>query len=184
MAVGNGGYVGLVAQQGGGLHVAAAFDPRACRQTGGPGAAAAGVLAEAGLPALDELATARWHGTPGLTRRTRPLADERLFVLGDAAGYVEPFTGEGIAWALASGRIIAGPALAAIERWEPRLADEWARRHRRAVVQRQAICRAAATVLRRPWLVRAACDVVTVLPGAARRLIDRLNAPPSFPEAS
>ncbi|MHB1558089.1 MAG: NAD(P)/FAD-dependent oxidoreductase, partial [Isosphaeraceae bacterium] len=71
MAVGKAGYVGLVVQDGGGLHVAAALDPAECRRRGGPGAAAAAILAEARLPALDELATADWRGTPGLTRRTR-----------------------------------------------------------------------------------------------------------------
>lgn len=184
MAVGKAGYVGLVVQDGGGLHVAAALDPAECRRPGGPGASAAQILAEAGLPALDELMTAAWRGTPGLTRRTRPLADDRLFVLGDAAGYVEPFTGEGIAWALASARAVAGPALVAIKRWDSRLAGEWARRHGRVVLRRQAICRAAAAVLRRPWLLRAACEVVSAVPYPARRLIACLNAPPRFPEMS
>ena len=46
----------------------------------------------------------QWRGTPPLTRRAPSLAAERVFVLGDAAGYVEPFTGEGMAWALASAR--------------------------------------------------------------------------------
>lgn len=184
MAVGKAGYVGLVVQDGGLLHVAAALDPGECRRPGGPGAAAADVLAEAGLPALDELTTASWRGTPGLTRRTQPLADERLFILGDAAGYVEPFTGEGIAWALASARAVVVPALDAIERWDVRLVGEWASRHARVVGRRQATCRAAAAVLRRPWLVRAACEVVSVLPGSARRLVEGLNAPPCFPEMS
>lgn len=184
MAVGKAGYVGLVVQDGGGLHVAAALDPAECRRPGGPGVSAAEILAEAGLPALDELTTAAWRGTPGLTRRTRPLADDRLFLLGDAAGYVEPFTGEGIAWALASARAVAGPALDAIERWDARLADEWVRRYWRVVGRRQAICRAAAAVLRRPWLTRAACEIVSAVPYAARRLIECLNAPPCSPEMS
>ncbi|MHB1561709.1 MAG: NAD(P)/FAD-dependent oxidoreductase, partial [Isosphaeraceae bacterium] len=105
-------------------------------------------------------------------------------VLGDAAGYVEPFTGEGIAWALASARAVAGPALDAIERWDARLVGGWARRHGRVVGRRQAICRAAAAVLRRPWLARAACEVVSAVPYPARRLIECLNAPPCLPEMS
>ena len=36
-----------------------------------------------------------WSGTPPLTTVPRWNAAERLFVMGDAAGYVEPFTGEG-----------------------------------------------------------------------------------------
>ena len=102
MALGAGGYVGIVRVEDGSVNVAAAFDPALVRRWGTPAAAAREVLAEAGAPALEGLLDVQWHGTPGLTRRTRPLARDRLFYLGDAAGYVEPFTGEGIAWA--SGR--------------------------------------------------------------------------------
>ena len=41
------------------------------------------------------------------------LAAERVFLLGDAAGYVEPFTGEGMAWAVTSGIAVAPLALRA-----------------------------------------------------------------------
>jgi flavin-dependent dehydrogenase len=43
-----------------------------------------------------------WLGTLPLTRRTPRPAGHRVLVVGDAAGYVEPFTGEGMAWALAT----------------------------------------------------------------------------------
>ncbi len=55
-------------------------EPGALRKAGGPGEAASVLLAEAGFPAIDGLASARWQGTPALTRRTRPLADTRVFV--------------------------------------------------------------------------------------------------------
>jgi menaquinone-9 beta-reductase len=184
MAVGKAGYVGLVRLREGCLHIAGALDPGRWREVGGPGAVASAVLAEAGFPPIEGLETARWQGTPGLTRRTSPLADVRLFVLGDAAGYVEPFTGEGIAWALASGRAIASLALRAVERWEPRLAGEWEIVYDRVVRRRQALCRAARLVLRLPWLAAAACEVMARFPGWTGRVVDRLNAPPSFVETS
>ena len=120
MAVGREGYVGAVRVEDGSLNVAAAFEPALVRRWGTPGLAAAAILAEAGFPPIAGLENAHWQGTAGLTRQTRPLAEERLFLLGDAAGYVEPFTGEGIAWALASGQAVAPLALQAMERWDPR----------------------------------------------------------------
>ena len=68
-----------------------------------------------------------------MTRQTWPLAQERLFLIGDAAGYVEPFTGEGIAWALSSAQAITPLALRAIEGWRPQLATDWADLHGRLV---------------------------------------------------
>lgn len=44
------------------------------------------------------------HHLPTLTARTR-VASERVVLVGDAAGAVEPFTGDGIAFAVQSGRI-------------------------------------------------------------------------------
>ena len=184
MAVGKDGYVGLVRLRDGSLHLAAALRPGALRKAGGPGEAASVLLAAAGFPAIDGLASARWQGTPALTRRTRPLADTRVFVVGDAAGYVEPFTGEGIAWALSSGRTIATLAFRAVERWEPRLIGEWEILHHRVVRRRQTLCRAASLVLRRPLLARAACELMSRLPGSTRRIVALLNAPSPSMEAS
>jgi menaquinone-9 beta-reductase len=184
MAIGRAGYVGLVRLADGRLHLAAAFRPEILRETGRPAAATAATLAEAGFAAVPGLETAQWQGRTGLTRQTHPLADTRLFILGDAAGYVEPFTGEGIAWALASGRAMAPLALQAIDRWEPRLVRDWDILHDRVVRRRQLVCRAATAVLRRPLLVRAAFEAVARLPGLTARLVDSLNAPPDFVEAS
>ncbi len=184
MAVGRTGYVGLVRLGDGRLHVAGAVRPAVLHDAGGPGAAAAVILAEAGFAPVPGLGAALWRGTPGLTRRTRPLADERLLILGDAAGYVEPFTGEGIAWALATARAIGPLAARGIEHWEPPLAREWEVLHGRVVRRRQVLCRAAAGILRRPWLTRAAFEIISRLPVSVGRLLDHLNAAPPFVEAS
>ena len=61
------------------------------------------------------------RGTASLTRQTRPIAGERFFVLGDATGYIEPFTGEGMAWAMVSGQAIAPLVRQGIKYWEPSL---------------------------------------------------------------
>ena len=177
MAVGTGGYVGMVRVEDGSLNVAAALDPSLVRRFEAPGAAALEVLREAGAPGVLGLADAKWQGTAGLTRKTRPLAQDRLFLLGDAAGYVEPFTGEGIAWALASARAIEPLALRAIERWDARIAREWGHAHRRLVGRQQLVCRALALGLRQPWLVRLGFEIVERAPAAANAMLRHLNTP-------
>jgi flavin-dependent dehydrogenase len=184
MAVGAGGYVGMVRVEDGSLNVAAAFDAAFVRRVRTPGAAACEILREAGAPEIEDLAGALWQGTPGLTRRTRPLAQDRLFCLGDAASYVEPFTGEGIGWALASARAVEPIALRAIERWEPRLAQEWARAHRRLTGRRQLVCRAIALGLRQPWLMRLGLEILDRAPVAANGVMRVLNQSLAYSNAS
>jgi flavin-dependent dehydrogenase len=174
MTCGAGGYAGLVRLEDGRLDIAAAFDASEVR-SGGPGAAAVRLLQEAGWPAPDGLAELAWRGTPPLTRQARQVAAERLFVVGDAAGYVEPFTGEGIAWALASGTAVAPLAARAAERWRPELVRQWTVIHRRIVSRRQTVCRAAAAVLRRPWLTRLTVRVLGRAPLLAAPVIAGLN---------
>jgi len=183
MAAARGGYVGLVRVEDGALNVAAALDPHFVKQVGVPGAAAA-VLAEAGFAPIPSLARADWRGTAPLTRRTRPLAGARLFLIGDAAGYVEPFTGEGMAWALASAAAVAPLALRAAERWEPALGRQWAQAYREIVGGGQRFCRALALLLRYPRLAATVFTVVGRAPALAGPFLRQMNAPPLAPEAS
>jgi flavin-dependent dehydrogenase len=48
-----------------------------------------------------------WRSVTPLTRSPLPCARENLFFIGDAARVVEPFTGEGIYYALRSGELAA-----------------------------------------------------------------------------
>jgi flavin-dependent dehydrogenase len=155
MACGRSGYLGLVRLEDGRLDLAAAFDARWVRVCGGPGRAAVELLSEAGWPAVPGLLELSWRGTPALTRRARHLAAERLFLLGDAAGYIEPFTGEGMAWALAAGRAVAPLAARAASGWRPELAQAWSAIYHRLIARRQMLCRAISVVLRSPPLTRA-----------------------------
>jgi flavin-dependent dehydrogenase len=174
MACGEGGYVGLVRLEDGRLNLAAALDAGRVRAEGGPGAVAARLLADAGWPAPDGLARRAWKGTPALTRKAPRLAAGRVFVLGDAAGYVEPFTGEGMAWALAAGAAVAPLAARAANRRHPELAQEWSRLYAR-VIGRRVVCRATAAVLRRPALTRAVIRMLSRVPGLARPVVRSLG---------
>jgi flavin-dependent dehydrogenase len=179
MAVGRGGYVGLVRVEDGRLDVAAAFDASFVRDAGGLGLASAEVMHEAGFPAVPELEALPWRGTPALTRAPRRVAGERWFAVGDAAGYVEPFTGEGMAWAVASAVAVA--PLAA-RPWHPGLTREWETTHARRIRSRQATCRAAVRVLRSPRLSRWAVRLLSVAPALARPIVAALNRPAHAPE--
>ncbi|MEM8781655.1 MAG: hypothetical protein AAGE65_02270, partial [Planctomycetota bacterium] len=98
-----------------------------------------------------------WRVSP-LVSAYRPLvAATGLLVVGDAAGYVEPFTGEGMAWALQAAdgaAALVGAALAG-EITAKTAAARWARRcatHRRTG---RWWCWGTRAALRRPRLVRA-----------------------------
>jgi flavin-dependent dehydrogenase len=177
MATGRGGYVGLVRVEDGRLDVAAAFAAGFIKSAGGLGAAAAAILGEVGWPVPPKLAEAPWKGTPALTRRPAKLAGERFFVVGDAAGYVEPFTGEGMAWALMSAAALAPIALRAAREWRPELVREWQRTHARIIGRRQRVCRGVSRVLRSPFLTGIAVRALSALPLLARPVVAALNRP-------
>ncbi len=177
MACSSGGYVGLVILEDGRLNVAAAFDRETVRAAGGPGSAAANMIAEVGWPKIEGLTNQPWRGTVALTRQASVLSCERVFVLGDAAGYVEPFTGEGMAWALSSAVAITPLALRAVERWDASLGREWSSVVHNTVRMRQRMCQAMAWGLRHPRLVRSAITLLSYMPSLAVPVVRRLNAP-------
>jgi flavin-dependent dehydrogenase len=176
MACGTGGYVGLVRLEDGRLNIAAALDPVRVKQTGGLGKAAAVILGETGFPPVPRLATLPWRGTPLLTRRVFPTVVHRAFLLGDAAGYVEPFTGEGMAWALASAVVLAPLAYHVCRRWDRPVAEQWPLRYRQTVARHQWVCRMMAQVLRRPALIGPVVAALACAPVLAMPLVQYLNA--------
>lgn len=184
MAVGRSGYVGLVRMRDGVLNVAAAFDRGFVRDRGGLAEAAAAVLDEAGAPGMPALAGASWQGTPSLTRCTRPVAGHRVFLIGDASGYVEPFTGEGMGAALASALAIAPLVARGATRWDGSIATAWVRRHRRLIARQELLCRGLTSALRHPWLARAAFEVAARAPIICGPLVRHVNQPPVSLEAT
>ena len=164
MACGTAGYVGLVRVEGHQLDIAAAFDPAAVKQAGGLGPLAVRILADAGFPPVPGLEDLPWKGTPQLTRRREALAENRLFRVGDAVGYVEPFTGEGMAWALAAAVAVVPIISRGLAGDQADLAWEWTTAYHRPVARRQAVCKWTAWTLRRPRLTTALVRVLARLP--------------------
>jgi flavin-dependent dehydrogenase len=98
--------------------------------------------------------------------------------VGDAAGYVEPFTGEGMGWALWGALALAPFVHAGVERWDEALLQRWDKVHRRRIRQGQRICRIVAWGLRRPWMARAAVRVFGAVPVLARPLVTHTTGSP------
>jgi len=175
MACGAGGYVGLVRVENDQLNIAAALAPDFVKRSGGIASAAGHVIREAGLPDLDGLANLPWRGTPHLTRSTPRLARYRTLALGDATGYVEPFTGEGMAWALEAGVAVAPIALDGLRSWTPELVRRWYRDQRRRISGRW-ICRTLSLVTRHSALTNAAVSVLSHMPGLATPFVSAVNS--------
>lgn len=149
MRVVDGGYIGAVQLPTGDIDVAAAINPQILRAATSVSACAREMLGEAALD-TDAITRARWRGTPLLTRRRAQVAAEGILVVGDAAGYVEPFTGEGMTWALTTGA--AAGALAATNARADRV---WPRLHTALTRGPRLRCTLLSRTLRAPRVVRA-----------------------------
>jgi len=176
MACGNEGYVGLVRLEDGRLNMAAAFDVQVLREISNPGRLACRILDAAGFPPVPHIAESPWKGTPRLTHQACRLSAERLFVLGDAASFVEPFTGEGIAWALQSAVAVVPLAKQGVEAWKSDLEKKWTATYHRVVERRQITCRLTAAGLRHPRLTTLVVRLLAFLPILSRPVLRQLNA--------
>src|SRR5262249_29162477 len=155
------------------------------------GPAISSLLAAAGMPPLAAFADTHFHATPALPRRRATIETDRLLILGDAAGYVEPFTGEGIAWAFASAVAIVPRVLQRLELPLPRGGGRegvpaatvgistatWTRTHRRLITPRQHLCRVLAWTLRHPRLASTAIRLLSLAPALAAPALRRVEAP-------
>ena len=176
MAIGIGGYVGVVRIEGDRLNVAAALDPDLIRLHG-VGTAVRYVLNAARFESIPGLNSVPWKGTPPMMQEPKWLAKERLFSIGDASGYVEPFTGEGIGWAIHSATLLVPLALKAIKGWNPGMAADWVALRRGELARAQRDCRWFTWVLRHPFIARGALRGIESMPVLGGPLVRRLHGP-------
>ena len=112
MFVIRGGYLGVVNCGGGLLHLAGLVH-NDCRQPRSPDAfveALAGrfaLLERVGLGRVRRMRQGPMLGAGPIPWRPQAVAGGRVVLVGDAAGYAEPFTGEGMSCALASAEVLA-----------------------------------------------------------------------------
>ena len=180
MFVVEGGYLGVVRHGGGTLHVAgliAAGEAPARNPFSFVESVAARfeVLRRARLDRLERRRGGRLLGAGPMPWRPSRVAGDRVALVGDAAGYVEPFTGEGMSWALESASVLA-EALAD-ERpgaWTP---DTYRRAWRDRIGRRQRWCRGLALALGRPHLCRLLFRGAAGHPRLVRWLVGRVVRP-------
>jgi flavin-dependent dehydrogenase len=177
MAIGRRGYVGMVICESGVLNAAAAVDPAALRGRSSAGEVVASILCEAGVPNPFEGASSPWSTVPRLTQSATTVAADRVFLVGDAAGYVEPFTGEGMANAAEDALRVAPLAAEAATEWSDALGERWRAYDRHVRAARSRDCRRLAWLLRHPALVSVAMRTAALAPSLAARLTRRVSAP-------
>ena len=132
MVVARGGYVGLARIDCDQINVAAAVAP-AMLSRSSPAGVVKAILRRGNIEVSSGLDHAAWRGTPTLTQRPRCVAGVRLFVIGDAAGFVEPFTGEGMAAALECAVAVTPLMMLTAQNWDASLATRWQAMHQRIV---------------------------------------------------
>lgn len=173
MACHRDGYVGAVRLEDGTLDVAAALMPatlagKTLARDAIP-LRIAQMMREAGFPtgAHWEQQSSRARTTPRL-RRSRLAGNGRLIAIGDAAQYVEPFTGEGMAWAMKSGLVAADMIAERSGNGSELMGDHWLQTCQNLLRRRQWPCRLITTALqsdlgrrtffgslhRMPWLAK------------------------------
>lgn len=164
MHVARGGYIGVVRLPDGSIDVAAAVTPARLREHRDPASCAITMLGAAAR-SEEALRSARWRGTPLLTRRRRRIAAPGLIVAGDAAGYVEPFTGEGMTWAILTGEAAGSAAARDRDAWR-----SWPAAHAGITRGPRLRCSMIALALRSPALVRALLGIGRLAPAPLERI--------------
>lgn len=183
MAVNSKGYVGIVEIENDQLNLAAAINPASLKKSRTPFDVLAGIFQSVGIPVPQQLPHVSIKGTVPLTRTARRIVGHRLFLLGDSTGYVEPFTGEGMAWAFtAAAAVIPFVESAIRDGWSDRIADRWQTSFKGIVGSQQKICRSLAATLRHPWLLPPVLTACQLFPSLTQQIVNRINRIPKAME--
>ena len=95
--------------------------------------------------------------------------------MGDAAEYVEPFTGEGMAWALAGGDGVVPHVVASLNGDGVAAHTAWRRRRESLLGRRKWHCRWITRGLRHPILTALGIRLLTAWPDLAGPYLRTLN---------
>jgi flavin-dependent dehydrogenase len=141
------------------------------------------VARASGIETLKKWATKRfnislnhpWRTITPLTRAPLPAAHENLLFIGDAARVVEPFTGEGIYYALRSGELAAEAIVKMIRGADqPAVLREFARAHAEMYRGRLWINRLARAAVLSPRVASFFVQVARIQPSILRLLTNKI----------
>ena len=178
-----GGYLGVVNQGRGVLHLAGLVSPHdadASRPVSFVATVARrfDLLGRVGLANAAALHAAKVLGAGPMPCRPRAVAGEWVALVGDAAGYVEPFTGEGMSWALTSAEVLAEVvADQSPGDWTPAAARRYRRAWRDRIGRRQWRCRLVSWSLGHPRWVGLLAGAVTRPGPLTRGLVGKVVMP-------
>ncbi len=183
MAVAQQGYCGMVETEDQQWNLAAAVDSDFLQRCGSPLACLKEIFRSAGVSPPAELDTAGIRGTVPLTRRSSRIAGFRLLLLGDSTGYVEPFTGEGMAWAMTAATLALPLAMRGLAApWSREIEHEFLRQMKTCVAREQGVCRALSAILSHPLLLRLTFTGASLFPLVTQQLVRRVNRLPPLLE--
>ena len=173
MSVHGGGYIGAVQLADGRIDIAAAAHPSVVRSAGGV-AQLASLWLGSHVRTTAMIGAAQWRGTSLLTRRRMQIARSDVLVAGDAGGYVEPFTGEGMSWALATGSSAGSHASAMIHAGAS--FSQWPMITSRIVRSSRARCFMIAHLLRHPRILQTAMSASKFFPSVTERVANAFGS--------
>ena len=177
-----GGYLGMI-REAGRLHLAGlvssqmsplkreplAFTRWAARRHRG--------LSELGLDRLAAGAVEHLTAIGPMPWQPARIADATTALVGDAASFIEPFTGEGMGWALLSAEAL-GQAAGECKPggWDEHVALKYSAAWANSVYRKQRLCRMIAPILARPLLSMALFKLGNHVQPVARRIISQAVA--------
>lgn len=170
------GYVGAIRLRDGQTHFAAALDPAACKRSAGPAGLLTEILSACHISAVPVLVNSAMSGTPRLTRHRPCLGAHRVLALGDSAAYIEPFSGEGMTWALQSACLLATVLPVSLEQWPADLPAQWTKCHRKLLESHYRTCRLMRFLLHQPRLLASAAFLAEAIPLLGRMLVNRVSS--------
>ena len=176
MATGKLGYIGSVVLEDGSINYSSAISPQARKQSSSNSELLTMVLKEAGSAVPEGFHDSEWHGAPLLSRRRSRFAAGSVLLMGDATGYVEPFTGEGMAWAvemgLSAAELLLNPSVT-----ESEYETSWTRTVEKLRAERHIWCRRLSSFLRKPKLVSAGMLLGRLVPAVPGWIVSQLYEP-------
>jgi flavin-dependent dehydrogenase len=171
------GYMGVVNCGGGVLHVAGLVDGHADPASRAPlnfvlqTARSHALLRKIGFDRMPAGQMQHLKAIGPMPWLPWKVASGALVLAGDAAGYIDQFTGEGMGWAIESAELIGQVAAnCSNQRWTAAASHQYDAAWRQTVVRRQLICRALMWALARPRITTMMMRIGERLPWIAQRV--------------
>jgi 2-polyprenyl-6-methoxyphenol hydroxylase-like FAD-dependent oxidoreductase len=134
-------------------------------------------LQECGVDVAPEFFDTKWQSTPELTRESHCVAQENVFLVGDALGYIEPFTGEGMSWGLENAVKLVPLLHQALTTGDIHSAEaQWAKVVQQQRKTRQTVCRWVARQARSRWKSQWVLKVFQWIPSLRNQILKKAVA--------